>query len=418
MSKYYIANDKIDLKCYPNYSFEIGDINGDGKMEFISMNQSGNLLSVFNLDGEIVFEKTLENNGNWGTAIFCTADINSDGCDELIVQNGKSIIILDGKGNIIKERKFNIPRADMYNIYIPLLGAANIVSPTTISIIAALAGGVIEALDSNLDTIWKVDGFRNSFLHEFYFADVNGDGLDEIIFSTVDQDGDEYYGDFILLDNDGTLLFSKDVQNYLDDSHFDDIAVADFLGDGSTQILVEKGILLDINGNVIWDLSGEMDHGQWIAHVPDPTGTGRLGFISELWGYDLKSMFFTGKGQKIRDARGYPWVDGTDKGLLIAPSRCHAVYWDKLSEPEFFFTQQAVRGDHYCDRTTHYDLIALFMDINGNLLGTLPFKETQLEGYYYNGEVHSKVADVDGDGCEEIVFIKQYGHVMIIKKRG
>ena len=418
MNKYYIANDKINLKCYPNYSFEIGDVNGDGKMEFISMDQSGNLLSVFDINGEIVFEKILENNGNWGTAIPCVADINSDGCDEVIVQNGKSIIAFDGKGNIVKKRKFEIPSADMYKIYIPLLGAANIVSPTEKSIIAAIAGGVIYALDHNLDTIWKIDGFRNSFLHEFYFADVDGDGLDEILFSTVDQFEDDYYGDFILLDNDGKQLFSKDVQDYLDDSHFDDIAVADFLGDGSLQILVEKGFLLDLKGNVIWDLSGEMDHGQWIAHVPDPNSTGRIAFISELWGYDLKSMLFTGQGQKIRDARGYPWAETTDERLLIAPSRCHAIYWDKHSEPEFFLTQQAVMGDHYCKRTIKYDLIALFFDVNGNLLGTLPFEETQTKGYYYNGEIHSKVADVDGDGCDEIVFIKQDGHVMIIKKRG
>ena len=52
---YYIANDKVDLKYYPNYSFEIGDVDGDGRMEFISLNTSGALLKVLNLDGELLF---------------------------------------------------------------------------------------------------------------------------------------------------------------------------------------------------------------------------------------------------------------------------------------------------------------------------------------------------------------------------
>ncbi|MCL2159529.1 MAG: VCBS repeat-containing protein, partial [Oscillospiraceae bacterium] len=81
MNRYYIANDKVDLKCYPNYSFEIGDIDGDGRKEFISLDQSGKLLKAFDLEGALLFEKNLDNEGNWGTSIICAADIDNDGCD-------------------------------------------------------------------------------------------------------------------------------------------------------------------------------------------------------------------------------------------------------------------------------------------------------------------------------------------------
>jgi hypothetical protein len=62
-------------------------------------------------------------------------------------------------------------------------------------------------------------------------------------------------------------------------------------------------------------------------------------------------------------------------------------------------------------------LKAFFLDIRGNLLGTLPFPDAQVEDYWYNGEVHSRVADVDGDGQQEVVFPRQNGRVKVIKKR-
>ena len=57
------------------------------------------------------------------------------------------------------------------------------------------------------------------------------------------------------------------------------------------------------------------------------------------------------------------------------------------------------------------------MDLQGNPYGEIPFDDAQIKDYFYNGEVHSRVADVDGDGEQEIVFPKQDGHIMIIKKR-
>jgi len=40
----------------------------------------------------------------------------------------------------------------------------------------------------------------------------------------------------------------------------------------------------------VWDASGLFDHGQWIAHVPDPDGKGRRIIISELWGKQGKRL--------------------------------------------------------------------------------------------------------------------------------
>ena len=91
MNSYYVASDKADLRCYPNYSFEIGDVDGDNRKEFISLSQNGNRLRVLNQEGDLLFEKKLYNYGTWGTPLICTLDINRDGLDEIIVPNGPGI---------------------------------------------------------------------------------------------------------------------------------------------------------------------------------------------------------------------------------------------------------------------------------------------------------------------------------------
>ena len=420
MNQYYIAHDKIDLKCYPNYSFEIGDVDGDGRMEFVSLDQSGNLLRVVNLENDLLFEKKFSNNGNWGTPLLCTADINGDGRNEIIVPDGNKLIALDCKGGVVLERTFTEALKDDYGICIPLLGTVRLTTDNGPSFIAAVAGGEVYLLDDKFNTIKKLNGLRHDFGHELHFADIDKDGFDEIAFCTVDHINEEFSnknnGELVLLDHDGKIILRKRVDDFLVDTHFDDIAMADFNGSGTTQILAEKGFLMDLKGNVIWDLSAEMEHGQWIAHAPNPDGKGRLGFISELWGDNMKNLFFTGQGKKIRDIKGYPWPKPTEPGMTIRPSRCHAVNFG--SGNEIFVTQQIhMKNEFNCAKTRPIELIGLFMDLYGNLIGELPFENAQIAGYYYNGETHSKAADVDGDGRQEIVFVKQDGHVMIIKKR-
>jgi hypothetical protein len=402
-------------------------------MEFISMNKSGGRLKALDLNGAALFEQSLGNTGIWGTALICTADLDGDGRDEIIVPDGKGIAAFDGNGKKIRDRGFDSAGQDDYGINVPLLGSAKILSPDEPAIIAAVAGGTVAALDKNFDVIWKTEGLRNDFGHEIHFADIDGDGLDEIIFCTADHIGrgvESNVGELVLLDHDGSVMLRKKVSDYINDTHFDDIAMGDFHGNGSSQILLEKGILLDLDGKVIWDISGKFDHGQWIAHTSGPDGNGRICFISELWGAEKRGLLFSGGGEVIKDVTGsLPWVsfdseEHKELNLKPLPTRCHIIRWDDISEPEIFLSQQAylpyISGPwtdyHRCYRTTSFGLKALFMDLRGNLTGELPFADAQIEGYFYNGEVHSRVADVDGDGRQEIVFPRQDGAVMIIKK--
>ncbi len=429
MNEYFVAYEP-DLRYYPNYSFEIGDIDGDGKVEMVSLNQNGNRLRAVKINGEVLFEKRVRNHGNWGTPLICVTDIDGDGRDEVIVPSfgrffESRIAAFNAEGVEIGEYSFGIYRKDDFGIGVPLLAPMRFRQDGRPGIVAAVAGGYVVALDNELREIWRAEGFRNDFGHEFYVSDVDGDGLDEVAFCTLDHinggRGNIGEGELVMLDDDGTTLLRRNTRDYHRDTHFDDIAMADFRGLGRNEILLEKGILIDRNGDIVWDVSDQLDHGQWIAHTADPDGKGRLIFISELWGSEGKSSLFSGDGRKLLEIRDLPRSKLDPEkfpGWRVLPTRCHIVQWTSESEPEIFLAEQTCSTTtHDCFSTAHFELKAFFLDLKGNLVGVLPFQDAQIEGYWYNGEVRSRVADVDGDGQQEVVFTKQDGHVMVIKKR-
>lgn len=429
MSEYYVAHE-VDLRCYPNYSLTVGDIDGDGQKELVSLNQGGTRLRVQKLNGDLVLEKTIFNKGNWGTLQPCMVDVDGDGREEVIVpvlapRLEASLVAFNAEGEIIREFVFGSRADDDFGITVPLTAPFRFQDTERPGILAAVAGGTIVALDADFNEIWRVDGFRNDFGHEFYIHDIDGDGLDEVVFCTVDHCagspfGEWNIGEFVMMDHDGTVLMRRQTTDYMVEHHFDDFAFGDFTGNGQMELLIEKGFLTDLKGNMIWDISKEFDHGQWIAHTPDPNGPGRLIFISELWGHKGKSALFRGDGTKITDTAGLPWstsISNQLPGWGVLPTRVHTVQWTPDSEPEFFLAEQTVSpSTHNCFKTEHFELKAFFLDINGKLKHAMPFKDAQIEGYWYNGEVSSIVDDVDGDGMQEVVFPRQDGKVMIIKK--
>jgi len=102
----------------------------------------------------------------------------------VIVPNGASIAAFDGCGRMMRSYEIDSPLRDRYNICVPVLGAAKILPGKDKSIVAALASGAVIALDVDFNLIWKTETFRSDFEHEIFFADVDGDGLDEIAFGT------------------------------------------------------------------------------------------------------------------------------------------------------------------------------------------------------------------------------------------
>ena len=63
MNHYYVANEKAQFDDAVNYSFAVGDINGDGKMEFLGLNRRGDMLTAIDLQGNILFRQPLKMRG-------------------------------------------------------------------------------------------------------------------------------------------------------------------------------------------------------------------------------------------------------------------------------------------------------------------------------------------------------------------
>ena len=415
----------VDLGFYPNYSFEVGDIDGDGCMELAALSTDGNTLRVLKITGELLFERELTNNGCWGTPLPAFADLDEDGKEELIVPDGPpgdaKIIALDSDNQIVRERKMPGNLADDYGIAIPLIGVFR--RPRgALGICVAVAGGALFAFNEDFEELWRIEGLRKDFGHEFNFGEVPDEDGQVIAFSSVDhirRSGPDVEGDLIIVNPSGKIIFAKRVKDLLNDTHFDSVAISDFTGSGRPEILLEKGFLLDFDGRVIWDASQYFDHGQWIAHIPNPHGPGRLAFISELWGYEGKSKMLDPHGRVLWELgkHRHSIIDqSVFPGYKVAPTRVHAIDWERTGSYTIVFGEQVVFDGHLCRKTTQHRLKIFVFSPEGHLIEEVRFLDTRRRGFFYNGEVRSRAVDVDGDGKIELVFPRQDGKVMIIGK--
>lgn len=428
MARYYTAYQP-DLGFYPNYSLEVGDITGDGRKELAALTTDGNLVKVLDLEGNLVLKRRLKNYGSWGTILPVFADVDGDGRQELVVPDGPAgnaeITAINAENQVVREVRLKAVGADDYGIAVPMLGTfRRDMDGERIGISVGLAGGRVVALDEHFETIWEFHDLRPQFGHETFNCDVTGDGLDDIVFITVDRInsfGPEIEGELVILrGTDGRLLFRKRVRDFVNDTHFDDVAIADFRGIGRNEILVEKGVLFNLAGDVIWDISAQLDHGQWIATAPNPHGPGLVAFISELWSDQGKSKLIGPNGHVLweltpdRPTRLHP---ARFPGAAVLPTRAHVVDWFNDGHSEIVLGEQiSLPSGHACYEDMSLSLKFFFFDLDGNLLNEMPFENACVEGYWYNGEVRSRIADMDNDGLPEWAFPRQDGKVMIIKK--
>ena len=423
----YYCKALVDLGLYPNYSIEVGDIDGDRRKEIAVLSTAGDLLKVFNIDGKLLFEKRLKSTGCWGTTIFDFADIDGDGKEELLVPEGvpgeARVLALDENGEVVRQREIHVETTDDYGVAVPMVGAFKR-SADSYGICVAVAGGALLAFNEDFELMWSIKGLRKDFGHEFYFLKLPGKESELIAFITVDHiryASPQVEGELLIVNPIGKIVFKKRVRDLIDDTHFDDVALDDFQGDGKPEVLVEKGFLMEYpSGKIVWNVSHLFDHGQWIAHIPNPEGPGRLIFITELWGYRGKSRLLGPDGETL-------WVLGAhrhtviDWGLYprykVVPTRVHAIDWTNSGKYEFVFGEQMVRRRGAPRIDVKHRLKIFVLDPYELQVREIYFMDTMRKDFFYNGEVRSRATDVDGDGRPEYVFPRQDGKVMIIGKR-
>lgn len=427
MARYYAAYEP-QFDFYPNYSLQIGDLTGDGRQEIAALSTNGNRLQVLDLEGNLILERRLKNYGTWGTTLPVFIDVNHDGRQEIVVPDGPPgnafVIAINAENETVRERRIDSQNGDDYGIAIPLLGTFRCDLDGHLGISVGIAGGRMLALDTHFRELWHHDGLRHDFGHELYNVDVNDDGVDEIVFCTVDHinsSDPSVQGDLVILrGTDGSPFLVQAVRPLVNDSHFDDIIIADIRGTGEKEILVEKGLLLDLQGNVIWDISDELEHGQWITTAPNPDGPGLVAFISELWSQAGRSKMVSPTGQimwELMSDRPTRLNPERYTGCAVLPTRAHTIDWFGDGNLEILLGEQiAGPSGHACYERMTATLKLFCFDLHGRLLAEIPFENTCREGFWYNGEVRSQVTDMDNDGLPEWVFPRQDGTIMIIKK--
>jgi len=107
--------------------------------------------------------------------------------------------------------------ADDYGIAIPLLGAFRR-DDDEIGVVAGVAGGLLIAFNEDFEEIWRVDGLRKDFGHEFNFERVKGEEGEVIAFTTVDHiryKRPDVEGDLMIVNSSGKIIFKKRVRVFL-----------------------------------------------------------------------------------------------------------------------------------------------------------------------------------------------------------
>ena len=263
----------------------IGDLDGDGESDFV-ISAGATRQTAYRCDGEIL----------WGHAdpqatrvqsyncLFPIYDIDGDGRNEFVTvrRDGDAhfLCILDGRTGATK-RRTPLPECvqvvddpPMVNVQIANLRGLD--RPR--DIIFSHHYSDITAFDDELRVLWRVDTwadegkalrclpprpgaearFPYGFAHTPAFADLDGDGHDEMVVGAT------------LVDHDGRFVWNRKDLPRINYDHNDSVAIADIDGDGRLSILLSSGLYcLDPNGNVRWGFAHTVCHGQhvWVAPV-------------------------------------------------------------------------------------------------------------------------------------------------------
>lgn len=161
---------------------------------------------------------------------------------------------------------------------IPAPAIANILGDASPEIVVSLNDGFVYAYSSKNQLLWKYDaahGAADSYLSEPVIADLNDDGIPEVIFGTYSLQPDG--GHLVILANTGALLFDVTLPNQGTNGNGIGVpaapTVGDLDGDGQLEIAVST-----------------FDHGVDVFTVPG-SKTGCL-----LWP--------TGRGNYLRNGQG------------------------------------------------------------------------------------------------------------------
>ncbi len=364
---------EVDISKYSGSYLCPGDLNNDGRIDFllyknassytmpgrlIALDNNGNLLWTFGDNSLKVHTKSGKADvGKPGTTpalrgIATVFDIDQDGKTEVISElweNEKPMLyIIDGSDGNVKHcidspidmsirqplvKGNRQPTRSHPVVRIAWLNGKN-EQPSIILKYGASNDIVCHAfaLDSNLNTMWHIEGTKHSMGHIPTVSDVDEDGLDEIILGHM------------LVDNDGTVIWDK---GYEFEWHADATSSAQVLPSHGKEIFISVcGIgplyCLSARGDILWSPSREqVEHGQalWVANFTDKNPG--MEVISLASGH--VGVFYT-----FDAATGKTLAKFEHRRLLPSyPDFPTIVNWKSIAEQSLWLPQDRILVDGY-----------------------------------------------------------------------
>ena len=410
----------------------VRDFNGDGDMECLILQSSGAhaneafdprfpeldfyktgaedqdlfCMTLLNRAGSILWqtgqpwalERPFSWNGHWNE--FCEAvDLDGDGALEIMLVHKDELRIYEGSTGQLKRRKtlpnsgFNYARA----VRTDASGQYHIFTKSGTSSRTHSYGNPSLLLNADLDEVWRkeVPGAG----HRGDFADVDGDGLDELFIG------------FSLFDHDGSPLWSHDPMS--ENDHLDDSAIADLDGDGHLEFALahdgHDAMLHNDDGSVRARI--EMEHcqnilaGRFLADEPGlqllivdrqtPSGTREVALV-DADGHELSRHSTIGYYVPV----AWPTDTGPTSFLRSerppSPEGAHRMVWvDALGNE---LCRMGLR-DSFHDHIVRHGL-----------------DKESYDRATYHGAGHSPATgDIDGDGEDELV-VTDRESVWVFKK--
>lgn len=407
-----------DVKPWGTPAFLIADLNDDGKSEVLFIQTAGAhaneafdprsseckgyrtgeedqdlfCITVTDATGDILWQIgepwALERPFSWNGGDSCeVADLDGDGRTEIMFVHRDELMICDAStGKQKRTRKlpnsgFHFARA----VKTDHSGRLSIFTKSTSNSLTHSYGNPTLLLDHNLDVVWQkeVDGAG----HAGNFADLDGDGLDELLIG------------FSLFDHDGTLLWSEAPRTT--DDHLDDSEIADIDGDGRFEIALahDNGDAIVHNDDGAERFSVPMHHCQNIHAAK---------FFADEPGLQLA---FVDKAIGAAEEREAAIVDHAGRELSRHQTLGYysVVNWATDLGPQSFIRREwppEIDGEH----------AVLWVDPTGRELARFKARSSFLDrfqqfgladypgrGRYFGTNLACTIGDLDGDGCEELL---------------
>jgi len=398
----------------------LADVDGDGLDEIALPYNRGeqDVVALFRGDGSRVWENTdvrfyhafydqpeQYRGSHWHYRtphrhlLTAVRDIDGDGALEVIVGDGP-LYILDAQTGDVKRTLDLDGCVQVWDI-------GNLQEPGVPCIVAGVnhheQSGSVVAVDAHGREVWRDETVGKSFEDKLLCGDLTGDGLDEVAFSMADASR------FEVRDGVGKLLWAKHVPTEIgEDTHVDDMVIEPILDDGRQLATSTGGCLFDAEGNLLWSLNDQIEHGQKISYARPPaydgprlylnSKTGRRAYLLSpmgeiLWEYD---NFSTAPERRLYLTTAGDWVDWS------APGARDIVQAELTSPgPDWDFPEG-----------TPLTLYLTILSAEGRELAKLPYQDTFAAGF--NGAMCARAAHMRSRDRQDIVVIPHHASEILI----